>query len=122
MDDDITLKCMAGLSQATRLKAFRLLVAHAPEGVAAGVIAQRLGVPQNTMSSHLATLAECGLVRAERRSRSILYRVDLDHFRALIVFLLEDCCGGRPEVCLPIARGRKSCCTTAPVKREKQRG
>lgn len=121
MDEPATLECMAALSQQTRLKAFRILVAHAPDGLAAGEIARRLDVPQNTMSSHLATLAECGLVRGERRSRSILYQADLNRFRALIVFLLEDCCGGHPEICAPIRRQPVSCCPAKPIKREKRR-
>lgn len=102
MDESLALDCLAAMSQETRLRVLRLLIASEPGGVPAGVIALRLGIAQNTMSTHLAALARCGLIRGERRSRSIVYRGDLARFRALLVYLLEDCCAGRPEICLPL--------------------
>ena len=80
-----------------------------PDGIAAGEIARLLAVPQNTMSTHLATLVGCGLVQSRRHSRSIVYRVDLERFRAMLVFLLKDCCGGRPEVCAPFLAELSPC-------------
>ena len=70
--------------------------------MAAGHLAERLGIPQNTMSSHLATLARARLVSGERQSRSIIYRADLPAFRELMLFMLSDCCNGHPEVCAPV--------------------
>jgi DNA-binding transcriptional ArsR family regulator len=102
MDDIETIAALAALAQPTRLATFRLLVAHEPEGLAAGEVGRRLAVPQNTMSTHLAVLTRAGLVRGERHSRSIVYRADLDRFRAMTVHLVQDCCGGRPEVCGPL--------------------
>ena len=99
MDEQDALDGLAALSQSTRLAAFRLLVSHEPGGAAAGEIARDLNVPQNTMSAHLATLTRCGLAVSERQSRSIIYRANLERFRELIAFLLQDCCGGRPDVC-----------------------
>ncbi|MBB4199752.1 transcriptional regulator [Rhodoblastus sphagnicola] len=99
MDDEKVLAALAALSQATRLHCFRLLVGAEPTGVAAGELARRLGVPQNTLSAHLSIMANAGLVKGERHSRSIIYRVDLAHFRELVLFLLKDCCGGRADVC-----------------------
>jgi DNA-binding transcriptional ArsR family regulator len=87
-----------------------MLVGHEPDGLAAGQIARALGVPQNTLSTHLAILARAGLIRAQRRSRSIIYRLDLDQFRALTTFLLKDCCGGRPELCAPLIEEIRSSC------------
>jgi DNA-binding transcriptional ArsR family regulator len=84
------------------MDAFKLLVAHERAGLAAGDLASRAGVPHNTMSGHLNILSRAGLVRSERRSRSIIYRADLDRFRSVARFLLKDCCGGRPEVCGPL--------------------
>lgn len=110
MDETTALTCLAALSQPTRLAAFRLLVAREPEGIAAGEIARRSGVPQNTMSAHLAILSQSGLIRSERQSRSIIYRADLARLRALLVFFVEDCCGGRPELCEAITAGIKPCC------------
>ena len=93
---------MNALGQETRLRAFRLLVEAGEEGVPAGEIARRLDVPHNTMSTHLAQLARAGLVRSRRRSRSIIYMADLAGTRALLAFLVEDCCRGRPEACGPL--------------------
>ncbi|MGD9786229.1 MAG: ArsR/SmtB family transcription factor [Hyphomicrobiaceae bacterium] len=110
MDETTALACFAALAQPTRLGAFRLLVAAEPGGLPAGEIARRLDVPQNTMSSHLSQLSQCGLVRGERHSRSIVYRADMTRLQGLVVFLLEDCCGGRPEVCAPILARIEPCC------------
>ena len=94
----------------TRLDTFRLLVSREPDGVAAGELARLIEVPQNTMSTHLAILARAGLVRGERHSRSIIYRADLERFREVTLFLLKDCCGGRPEVCAPLIADLTPCC------------
>lgn len=103
------LDAFAALAQPTRLAAFRLLVASEPGGQPAGDIAGALGVPANTMSAHFAVLAQAGLVRSERRGRTILYRADLDRLRALVLFLLRDCCGGRAEVCTPLLADIAAC-------------
>jgi len=93
---------LAALAQSTRLETFRLLVRCEPDGVQAGELARLMEVPQNTMSAHLAVLSRAGLVRGERRSRSIIYRADLTRFAAVMSFLLKDCCDGRPDVCAPL--------------------
>ena len=69
---------LAALAQSTRLDVFRMLVGHEPEGMPAGDIARELAIPHNTLSTHLAILSRAGLVRSQRRSRSIIYRADLD--------------------------------------------
>ena len=88
MDDQSVLAALGALAQPTRLQTFRLLVAREPDGVPAGELARLIGVPQNTMSAHLSTLAQAGLVAGERRSRSIIYRADLARFRETILFPL----------------------------------
>ena len=102
MDKLEVINALAALAQPTRLDTFRLLAKHEPEGVPAGELARRIEVPQNTMSAHLAVLARAGLVRGERQSRSIIYRADLQRFREVTLFLLKDCCGGRPDICTPL--------------------
>ena len=104
------IAALSALAQPTRLDAFRLLVRAEPEGVAAGELARALGVPQNTMSAHLGTLARAGLARGERHSRSIVYRADLERFRAITLYLLKDCCGGAPELCAPLIADLVPCC------------
>ena len=99
METQEALLAFAALSQATRLDVFRLLIEHEPEGLPAGEVARRLAVPANTMSAHLGVLARAKLVSAERRSRTIIYRAEIDSLRALIDFLATNCCGGRPDLC-----------------------
>jgi len=110
METNDALVVFAALSQETRLQAFRLIVKHGPDGLPAGEIAASLNVPQNTMSSHLAILSGAGLVSAERRGRSILYRAEIERVRALASFLVSDCCDGRPELCMPLAAEFTSGC------------
>ncbi len=112
IDQEQALLALAALAQPTRLDAFRLLVRHAPEGLAAGEVARRLAVPHNTMSTHLAVLARAGLVEAERHSRVINYTAKLERFGALAAYLVKDCCGGRAEVCAPLLDTLKACRTS----------
>jgi DNA-binding transcriptional ArsR family regulator len=93
---------LASLAQVTRLDVFRLLVRHEPNGLRAGEIAQKLGVPANTMSTHLAVLTRSGLASSVRHSRTIVYRANIDALRNLIIFLANDCCGGSQEFCRPL--------------------
>ncbi len=102
MESEKAILALAALAQSTRLDVFRLLTKHEPDGLAAGDIAKALAVPQNTMSSHLAILSRAGLVTARRISRSIVYRADLKAFQAVVLFMLRDCCDGRPEICAPV--------------------
>jgi len=117
MESEAAILALAALAQSTRLDVFRLLVKHEPEGLAAGDIAKALSVPQNTMSSHLAVLSRAGLVSARRFSRSIVYRADLARFQELILFMLRDCCDGRPEICAPLVENLTPCCPPKPKRR-----
>lgn len=111
MDENRTIAALAALAQPTRLRTFRLLVEREPDGVPAGELARLADVPQNTMSAHLATLSQAGLVTGERQSRSIIYRVDLERFRAVMLYLLQDCCGGNASLCAPLISDLTPCCT-----------
>lgn len=110
MESEAAILALAALAQSTRLEVFRLLVSHEPRGMAAGDIARELAVPANTMSAHLSVLTRAGLVRSVRHGRSIIYRADLECFRAVATFLLKDCCGGRPDVCAPLIADLTPCC------------
>ena len=117
MDSENAILALAALAQPTRLDVFRLLVQHEPEGLAAGGIAKALAVPQNTMSSHLSILSRAGLVSAQRFSRSIVYRADLTRLQAVVLFMLKDCCDGRPEICTPLVESLTPCCPPLKKKR-----
>lgn len=110
---------LAALSQSTRLEAFRTLVRNEPDGLAAGELARMLEVPANTLSAHLSILTRARLVTSERRSRSIVYRANLDAFQKIALFLLQDCCGGRPEICAPVVASLQPCCP--PKRKERSR-
>ncbi|MCV9907734.1 metalloregulator ArsR/SmtB family transcription factor [Brucella sp. HL-2] len=110
MENEDAIAALAALAQSTRLDTFRLLVKHEPDGVAAGELARILDVPQNTMSAHLATLSRSGLVKGERQSRSIIYRADLNRFRDLTLFMINDCCGGNAKLCAPLVESLTPCC------------
>jgi DNA-binding transcriptional ArsR family regulator len=98
METIAALDAFGALSQGTRLKAFRLLVKHEPEGLAAGDLARLLSVPANTLSAHLNVLTQAHLVTSVRMSRSIIYRAQLSRIEELVLFLLEDCRSGRSGV------------------------
>ena len=110
MESDRAIEALAALAQNTRLETFRLLVKQEPEGVPAGELARQMEVPGNTMSAHLAILSRAGLIHGERHSRSIIYRADLARFREVVLFLLKDCCDGRPEVCASLLADLVPCC------------
>lgn len=103
MDADTAVPALAALAQPSRLAVFRRLVALGPDGANPGELASELGIPANTLSFHMKTLAQAGLVTAESRGRYIRYRADFACMRALIDFLTRDCCGGDPSRCMPAA-------------------
>lgn len=110
MKNTQAIEALAALAQATRLDTFRLLVKHEPGGIQAGELARRVGVPQNTMSAHLAILARAGLIEGERQSRSIFYHAKISTFQELTLFLIQDCCGGRAELCEPLLASLQPSC------------
>lgn len=113
MDISTAVQSLNALAQDRRLAAFRLLVTAGNAGMPAGDIARALDIPHNTLSTHIATLEQGGLVSSRREGRSIIYRINFDGTRALLAFLLEDCCKGEPEICAPaIDSVLNACCVT----------
>jgi DNA-binding transcriptional ArsR family regulator len=110
MDTKASLTIFDALSQETRLATMRLLIQVGPVGLQAGEIAERLGIRQNTMSTNLKILAHAGLVTSTRDGRSIIYATNYSAVQALILFLMQDCCGGRPALCQPIFDQLNGCC------------
>lgn len=85
---------LGALAQEHRLALFRLLVQAGDEGIPAGGIADRLGVPNSSLSFHLAHLTRVGLIRQRRQGRSLIYTADYGAMNALVGYLLENCCAG----------------------------
>ena len=94
MTPDIAVTALGSLAQEHRLAAFRLLVQTGDEGLAAGAIAERLGIPPSSLSFHLAHLVRAGLVTQERHSRNLIYRAEYSRMNGLIGYLTEHCCQG----------------------------
>jgi DNA-binding transcriptional ArsR family regulator len=93
-DSGSAIAALGALAQEHRLALFRLLVQAGEEGMPAGAIAGALGIPNSSLSFHLAQLSRAGLVRQQRQHRSIIYSADYQAMNALVGYLLENCCGG----------------------------
>lgn len=102
MDINKATDSFAALGQPTRLRALRILIKTGSSGILAGDLADLMEVRQNTMSTNLAVMLQAGLVRNEREGRAIRYFADFEGLRDILAFLMEDCCGGNPELCQPI--------------------
>jgi DNA-binding transcriptional ArsR family regulator len=101
MDEKHAVAALGALAQETRLALFRLLVTCGPEGMAAGMISERLGVPPSSLSFHLQQLVHAGLITQRRLSRQLLYSADYGTMNELMAYLTENCCG-RGAVCPPV--------------------
>jgi ArsR family transcriptional regulator, arsenate/arsenite/antimonite-responsive transcriptional repressor len=115
------LAAFAALGQPSRLEIFRLLVRKEPKGLSAGAIADAIGCPHNTLSTNIAILARAGLVKGSREGRTITYRADAQGIRALIGFLVNDCCDGRPELCGLTGPDEDADCCAPVSKKTKKR-
>jgi len=89
---EVAVTALGALAQTHRLNVFRELVKAGHTGIAAGVLAQRLNVPRSSLSFHLSTLKESGLITECREGRSIIYTAHFAAMHALVGFLLKDCC------------------------------
>ncbi|MVA69968.1 metalloregulator ArsR/SmtB family transcription factor [Agrobacterium vitis] len=109
MDQKQALSAFAALSQETRLLIVRMLVVAGPDGMAAGALAEKIDVSPSNISFHLKELEHSGLIGAQRQSRSIIYTANYGALGGLVRFLMEDCCSGHPEICVPVAE-LEVCC------------
>ena len=98
---------LAALAQENRLDIFRLLVEAGPEGMPAGHIAASLRLPPSALSFHLDRLRATGLVTVRRYGRSMIYAAKFDAMNALVSYLTDQCCQGRPELCNPKSARRR---------------
>jgi DNA-binding transcriptional ArsR family regulator len=110
MEQTDAVKRLSALAHEGRLSVVRLLVKAGPKGLAAGEIARGLAMLPNTLSANLNVLSHAGLVQSRREGRSIVYSADFARMGELLAFLLEDCCQGRPEVCVPVLATAGACC------------
>lgn len=102
----MAVAALGALAHETRLALFRLLVERGPDGLAAGVLAERLGILPSSLSFHLQQLMHAGLITQRRVSRQLIYATDFAAMNSLMAYLTENCCGG--EACIPVCRPAKS--------------
>jgi ArsR family transcriptional regulator, arsenate/arsenite/antimonite-responsive transcriptional repressor len=102
METKAAVQALSALAQDSRLSIFRLLVQAGSEGLAAGSIAEKLGLPPATLSFHLAGLTRAGLARSRQEGRFVIYSADFEGMGRLLAYLTEDCCGGKACVPVPI--------------------
>lgn len=112
MESVQAVAALGALAQEHRLTLFRLLVQAGPAGMAAGAIAEAIGVPNSSLSFHLAQLSRAGLIGQERRGRSLIYRADYAAMNGLVGYLMENCCSGTD--CAPAAA-----CAESPIEERK---
>lgn len=112
------LAALAALSQETRLDIYRLLVQAGPDGLPAGHIGERLGLPSATLAFHLKELKNAKLASCTRNGRSLIYAAEYPVMNALLSFLTENCCGRGAIGCLPICTLDEAA-TSTPAKRKR---
>src|ERR1700676_1657335 len=103
MEKSDAVTALAALAQDNRLDIFRLLVQAGPDGMAAGLVAEKLDLAPNTLTFHFDRLRVAGLVTGRRDGRSMIYAARFETMNALLAFLTENCCQGAPEACAPAA-------------------
>ena len=122
METRKVLSALTALSQEHRLAVFRLLVEHAPEGLSAGLIAERLAIAPATLSFHLKELAHAGLIASRQDGRFIWYRADLEAMNGLVGYLTENCCRASSvcdAACVP-AGAPRSVAAPLPIRRKRK--
>ncbi len=112
MEGKLAVAALGALAHEGRLAVFRMLVQAGTDGVAAGEIARRLGVPANSLSANLTILSHAELIESRREGRSIIYTAAYERMAALLAYLVEDCCQGSAAICAPLAAimARVACC------------
>lgn len=102
MEMILALSKLNALAHETRLEVFQRLLRADAKGMSAGAIAEAMNILPNTLSTHLGQLKRAGLISVKRQGRSLYYCADAAGIRELLLFLVRDCCGGKPELCTPI--------------------
>lgn len=101
---NIAVEALAALAQESRLTIFRLLVQTGKEGLAAGLLAEKLGIPSATMSFHLKTLTHAKLIKSRSEGRFVIYSANFTEMDKLIAYLTEHCCAGDAAQCAPVKK------------------
>ena len=117
MNGSQAVQALGALAHDTRLALFRMLVERGPDGLPAGVIAERLGVPPSSLTFHVQHLHRAGLVTQRRFSRQLIYAADFAAMNGLVGFLTDNCCGRGAGGCAPVCRPGTDAVAARPRKR-----
>lgn len=117
MEKRQALAALGALAQETRLDIYRLLVQAGPNGMAAGQIGERLGLPSATLAFHLKELKIASLAKCTRNGRSLIYAAEYPVMNALLLYLTDNCCGRSSMQCLPICEPEAG---TKPARRARR--
>lgn len=101
LDSKHAVDALGALAHEHRLSVYRMLVERGPDGMAAGAIAGRLGIPASSLTFHLQHLLRAGLATQRRLGRQLIYAADFGVMNSLVGFLTENCCGRGVAACLP---------------------
>jgi ArsR family transcriptional regulator len=112
---------LGALAQNNRLEVFRLLVQAGPDGLAAGHVAEKLGLAPNTLTFHFDRLRTAGLVTVRRDGRSMIYAARFDAMNELVGFLTENCCQGTLAGCGPTPRLQAQGVSNEAISRSRRR-
>src|ERR1700689_2277271 len=93
MDSAVAVQALAALAHETRLAIYRMLVERGPDGLSAGIIAERLGIPPSSLTFHVQHLHRAGLCTQRRLSRQLIYAAEFTAMNGLVAYLTENCCG-----------------------------
>lgn len=115
METTDAIAALSALAQETRLSVFRLLVEQGSTGLAAGEIAERIGIAPAALSFHLKELAHARLVKSRQEGRYVFYSADFAAMNRLLAFLTENCCAADGGHCGPVA------CAPSSVRRSTSR-
>jgi ArsR family transcriptional regulator, arsenate/arsenite/antimonite-responsive transcriptional repressor len=99
MDNKSAVTILSSIAQEARLDIFRTLVQAGVAGLSAGSIAEKLGIPNSTLSFHLKELSYAGLVNSRQESRFIYYSANYQVMNNLLAYLTENCCAGEQTCC-----------------------
>jgi DNA-binding transcriptional ArsR family regulator len=117
METEKIVRALGAIAHEHRLAVFRMLVERGPDGLSAGAIAERLGLPPSSLTFHLQQLLHAGLVTQRRLSRQLIYAADFAAMNGLLAYLTENCCSG--QICAP-ACNPAAVATTAKGRKQRR--
>lgn len=101
MEIQSAVGALSALANESRLSIFLLLVPAGANGIAAGAIGSRLGIPANALSFHLTRLRFAGLVSVRRNGQQKIYAAAYGKMQILMDYLARNCCKYDEMGCSP---------------------